>query len=129
MTTLTENDFSFEEKLNKRSGMTQHLDFQLGDLSFSAGKNPYVSIAGNSYQLTDSSFRQMAGEMNIPVPYARRIPDDLLAYTVNYFLNGNRNNHLAALVEGDRLRSFMKVNTPYVSNELNQYIHQTIFQV
>ena len=116
MTTLIKDDTSFEEKLLRRSEVTKHLDFQLGDLSFNAGKTPSVTIAGDSYALTDSSFRHLAGEMNIPVPYARRIPDDLLAYTMNYFVKGNRSNHLAALVEGDRLRSFMKVNAPYVSN-------------
>jgi hypothetical protein len=116
MTATLAPDLSFEEKLRNRSENTQHLDFQVGDLSFNAGKRPSVSIAGEDYFLTDGSFRQIAEEMKIPVPYARRIPDDLLSYTVNYFINNNRSNHIAALSEDGHIRSFMKTNTPYVSN-------------
>jgi len=116
MTATLAADLTFEEKLQARSDKTKHLDFQLGDVSFNAGRKPSVDIAGEKFFLTDGSFRQIAEEMSIPVPYARRIPDDLLAYTVNYFIKGNRSNHLAALVEDDNLRSFMKTNTPYVSN-------------
>lgn len=123
----TPETMSFEEKLRNRSDATTHLDFQLGDVAFKAGKNPGVTILGNDYALTDGAFRQIAEEMAIPVPYARRIPDDLLAYTVNYFLKGSSSNHLAALVEGDRLRSFMRVNTPYVSNtEMFDAVKDTI---
>jgi hypothetical protein len=127
--TLTEmpNTTSFEDKLRNRSENTTHLDFQLGDVAFKAGKYPAVTILGNDYALTDGAFRQIAEEMSIPVPYARRIPDDLLAYTVNYFLKDNKNNHLAALTEGDHLRSFMRVNTPYVSNtEMLDAIKDTV---
>ena len=127
--TLTEEPevMSFEENLRLRSNNTTHLDFQLGDVAFKPGKNPSVTILGEDYNLTDGAFRQIAEEMGIPVPYARRIPDDLLAYTVNYFLKGNKNNHLAALAEGDRLRSFRGVNTPYVSNiEMFEAVKDTV---
>lgn len=107
---------TFEDKLKTRSDNTSHVAFQLGDVQFSSGRNPKVNIAGEDYALTDGAFRQMAEEMAIPVPYARRIPDELLSYTMNYFLKSNKNNHLSALVEDGYLRSFMKVNTPYVSN-------------
>jgi hypothetical protein len=113
---VVSEDLSFENMLSSRSDNTQHLSFQLGDVSFSAGKNPSVNIDGKDYGLTDGSFRQIAEQMSIPVPYARRIPDDLLSHTVNYFLKANKKNHLSALVERDHLRSFMSVNTPYVSN-------------
>lgn len=116
MTSIIEEDLSFENKLKIRSDRTSHVSFQLGDVKFSAGRTPSVSIFGDDYALTDGSFRQIAEQTSIPVPYARRIPDDLLAYTVNYFLNGSRDNHLSALVEDGRLRSFVRVNTPYVSN-------------
>lgn len=116
MTATFVADMTFEEKLQSRSDKTEHLDFQLGDISFNAGKKPSIDIAGDKFFLTDGSFRQIAEEMSIPVPYARRIPDDLLAYTVNYFIKSNRNNHIAALVEDEHLRAFMRPNTPYVSN-------------
>ncbi len=116
MTTIIQEDLSFEDKLRLRSDNTSHISFQLGDVKFSSGKVPSVSILGSDYALTEGSFRQIAEQTNIPVPYARRIPDDLLAYTVNYFLNGSRDNHLSALVEDGRLRSFVRANTPYVSN-------------
>ena len=113
---LVSEETSFEDQLKLRSDNTSYLSFQLGDVAFSAGRTPAVIIDGNDYALTDGSFRQIAEQMNIPVPYARRLPDDLLAYTVNYFIKEGKNNHLAALVEDNKLRSFMKVNTPYVSN-------------
>lgn len=116
MTVSLAPDLTFEDKIRHRSENTQHLDFQLGDITFKAGKKPLIDIAGDEFFLTDGSFRQIAEEMNIPVPYARRIPDDLLAYTVNYFLKANKQNRIAALAEGDHVRSFMKTNTPYVSN-------------
>jgi hypothetical protein len=123
----TPDSMSFEDKLRVRSDNTTHLDFQLGDVSFNAGRNPGITILGNSYALTDGAFRQIAEEMEIPVPYARRIPDDLLTHTVNYFLKSGKDNHLSALAEGDKLRSFMKVNTPYVSNtEMFDAVKETV---
>lgn len=123
----TPDSMSFEDKLRVRSDNTTHLDFQLGDVSFNAGRNPGITILGNNYALTDGAFRQIAEEMAIPVPYARRIPDDLLAHTVNYFLKSGKDNHLSALAEGDKLRSFMKVNTPYVSNtEMFDAVKETV---
>lgn len=111
--TLSTN-LSFEETLRERSKNTQHLDFQFGDVAFKPGKTPSFSIGDSEYGLSTSSFRQLAEEMSIPVPYARRIPDDLLSYTVNYFLKTNRDHHVAALAEDGKIRSFMKTNTPYV---------------
>jgi hypothetical protein len=116
MTNIISEDVSFEDKLRLRSDRTSHISFQLGDVKFHSGRNPVVSISGNDYTLTDGSFRQIAEQTGVPVPYARRIPNDLLSYTINYFLSGSRDNHLSALVEDGRLRSFVKVNTPYVSN-------------
>lgn len=109
-------DETFLNKLKARTENTNHLEFQLGDISFNAGAAPSIILDGKSYKLTDGSFRQLSEQMNIPTAYARRIPDDLLAYTMNYFIKGSKRNHLAALVEGEHLRSFMKVNTPYVTN-------------
>lgn len=123
----TPETMSFEEKLRIRSENTTHLNFQLGDVKFNAGKKPSLTILGQDYKLTDGAFRQIAEEMAIPVPYARRIPDDLLSYTVNYFLKSSKDNHLAALTEGDSLRSFMGVNTPYVSNiEMFEAVKETV---
>lgn len=116
MTITASPELTFEEKLRQRSKDTNYIDFQVGDVSFNAGKRPNVAINGNDYMLTDGSFRQIAEEMGIPVPYARRIPDDLLAYTVNYFINTNKKNNMAALTENGYLRAFMKGNAPYVSN-------------
>jgi hypothetical protein len=116
MTNIISENLSFEDKLRLRSDRTSHISFQLGDVKFHSGNTPVISISGNDYALTDGSFRQIAEQTGVPVPYARRIPSDLLSYTINYFLSGSRNNHLSALVEDGRLRSFVKVNTPYVSN-------------
>lgn len=113
--TTTLSDLSFEDRLQLRSTETQHIDFQVGDVKFNAGKRPSVSIFNEDYFLTDGSFRQIAEQLNIPVPYARRIPDDLLSYTLNYFLSKNSRSQLSALVEDGSLRSFMKANTPYIS--------------
>lgn len=117
MTLTTTSELSFEDRLRIRSENTDYIDFQVGDIAFTAGKRPSVNISGNDYMLTDGSFRQIAEEMGIPVPYARRIPDDLLSYTVNYFIKSNSGNHISALTEDGYLRSFMKTNTPYVSNQ------------
>ena len=127
--TIVEESYAteFEEILRSRSQKTDHLSFQLGDTKFNAGRNPTFNVLGDDYELTDGAFRQMAEEMAIPVPYARRIPDDLLEYTVNYFLKGNRDNHLSALTEDGKLRSFVKVNMPYVSNtEVFDAIKETV---
>jgi len=114
MLASTKSNISFEDAIRDRSENTQHLDFQFGDVSFKPGKSPSISIGDSEYGLTSNSFRQIAEEMNIPVPYAKRIPDDLLAYTVNYFLKSNRSHNFAALIQDNSVRSFMKTNTPYV---------------
>lgn len=113
--TSTLMDATFESKLDAKSTNTEYINFNVRDMTFSSGKRPHVTIDGEDYFLTDGSFRQIAEQLSIPVPYARRIPDDLLSYTVNYFINNNNRSSLSALVEDGSLRSFMKPNYPYIS--------------
>lgn len=114
--TVVENDVITELKtyLKKREEKTEHVAFQFKDASFSSADNSIV-IDGKDIPVTSGAFRQLSEVLNIPVPYAQRIPDDLLDHTVNYFLSSREDNYYAALVEDDLVRSFMPTTNPYVS--------------
>ena len=113
--TTTLSDLTFEEKIGLRSNDTSHIEFNFGDATFSGGKIANISVGGTDYRLSEGSFRQIAEHLSIPVPFARRVPSDLIEYNVNYLLNKNRSNKIGALVENGTIRSFMKADLPYVS--------------
>lgn len=114
--TVVESDVITELKtyLEKRDQNTNHLAFQFKDASFSSRTDSLV-VEGEDMQMTSGAFRQLSEVLNIPVPYAQRIPDDLLDHTVNYFLSSREDNFYAALVEDNVIRSFMPTTNPYVS--------------
>jgi len=103
-----------KDHLTLRNESTEHLAFQFGDAIFS-GNDDTLSIEGKQMPMTTSAFRQLSEVLNVPVPYAQRIPDDLLEHTMNYFLDSRKDNYYAALVEQDIIRSFIPTTNPYVS--------------
>jgi hypothetical protein len=118
--TAIESDVISELKtyLEKRDANTEHIAFQFKDASFASGdtaQSDVLSIGSESMLMTSGAFRQLAEVLNVPVPYAQRIPDDLLDHTMNYFLSSREDNFYAALVEEDIIRSFMPTTNPYVS--------------
>jgi hypothetical protein len=102
--------------LKNRSDNTDHIAFQFGECDFIAeSKNDRLVVQGNDYPLTSNAFRQLSEILSVPVPYATRIPNDLLDHTMNYMLDGRKDNYYAALVEDNVVRSFMPTTNPYVS--------------
>lgn len=119
--TTVETDIIAELKhfLSERDKNTEHVAFQFGDAKF-VSPNKEVNadrlvIGDSDLPMTSGAFRQLSEVLNVPVPYAQRIPDDLLDHTMNYFLTNRKENYYAALVENDVIRSFMPTTNPYVS--------------
>lgn len=113
--------------LAKRDSETESVPFQFGDASFSKGDGlyPVMNIGDEtSLLLTPVAFRQMAGELEIPVPFGKRIDDELFETVFNYQAQRGHNKageELAtefrnALVVDGRVRSFAKPENPYVSS-------------
>jgi hypothetical protein len=119
--TAVETDIITELKqyLNERDKNTNHVAFQFGDVDFvspdKAVNADRLILDGSDMPMTSSAFRQLSEVLNVPVPYAQRIPDDLLSHTMNYFLDSRKDNYYAALVENNIIRSFMPTTNPYVS--------------
>jgi len=119
--TAVETDVITElrDYLNARSEKTEHVAFQFGDAKFFAPTPDHQAdgliLGGENLPMTSGAFRQLSEVLNVPVPYAQRIPDDLLDHTMNYMLDSRKENYYAALVEDNVIRSFMPTTNPYVS--------------
>ena len=75
-----------------------------------------VVIDGDEYFLHAAAFRGLCEVLEVPTPYARRIPEELLQYTINYFLEAKGRDGLvySALTSRGGIRAFLNPTYPYV---------------
>ena len=82
--TAVETDVITEVRdyLNARSEKTEHMAFHFGDAKFFSPTPEHQAdgliLGGENLPMTSGAFRQLSEVLNVPVPYAQRIPDDLL---------------------------------------------------
>lgn len=110
--------------LREREENTESIPFVFENVSFRAGENnaALVTIEDDDYLLTDVAFRQIAETLEIPVPFAKRIDEELFDTVFNHQAqNGKAKNgdtiseqFRNALVVDGRVRSIAKPDNPYV---------------
>lgn len=109
---------SFMESLRDRDYKTDHFKFQLSESNaiVEGDKVSFDVMDVGEFLLTEVSFRQLCELLGVPVPYARRIDDELLDKNLNYLLKHSGDATFALLGESDRVRSFKDPTFPYVSS-------------
>lgn len=108
---------SFRAALLDRESKTDTVSFQYGDAKVRpVGDDVIMTIGDDEFKLSDNAFRQLAGTLEIPIPFAKKIDDQLFDYNFNYLLAHNKEEFKNALVIDDRVRSFADPGNPYVSS-------------
>jgi len=107
----------FKEILQQKDDETQSVFIDFEDMkakAFNSGVS-LISKKSGEFALTNNSFDQMTELLDIPLPYAHRIPDELLVHNFNYMINSMSNYRVRALVDDSGLvRSFSDANLPHV---------------
>lgn len=112
-----EDSLALQTALLQRDEETEQVVFQPNAVKFWGGADPALEINNELYRFTDGSFRQLSEALRIPVPYARRIDNELLEHTFNHMLHTQpATETMAALLntEAKAVRSFMDPSLPYV---------------
>jgi len=122
----------FKEALSKRDDSTSEVLLDFNDVKVKAVSNGVSIISDDGpLEFSDSAFRAMSEQLDIPVPYAHRMPNELLEYSFNYMLNANSNKSVRAFVtetnEGNVIRTMMDANLPYVKTlDLFEAVEDTV---
>lgn len=116
--TINIEEVEFLSILKSRDETTTHTPFTVGDSAFSGEGGEFVfGFGGNSYRLSDYSFRQLCGLVDIPVPFASKISTTLLAHNINSLLSERGVGTGAVLLdeENEAVRAFIDPRYPYVA--------------
>lgn len=117
MTNTLEVRNNFVDVIGQVAEQTEHREFKFGDMKFvshGSGENSKVVIDGDEYGMTYGSWRQLSNLLEVPVPYAERIPAKLRDTTFNYFINAKKQAPYTALINDGDIRSFMDPANAYV---------------
>jgi len=118
---------SLLEKLELRDKNTERVFFDFKDLSFVGGNQKALTLGSESYNLGDESFTTICRVLDIPKVFANRCDKPLQENIFNHLMSKREGTMFSMLTEGDRVRSFLSPQYPYVSSfkvvetELEQY--------
>lgn len=101
--------------LESRKANSKYESFKLDEAKFvSADDDSFLEIGHDQWQLTDSSFGQLCNVVEVPKLYAKRCDSEFLATTMNHWLTAASGINYGALVEEDKIRSFIDPKYTYV---------------
>lgn len=114
--TVVEFDNTLVETLKERYEGSKHHVFRWADSEFFYNENrlPGIRFNGEEYLLPSHAFRGLCNALDIPVPYASRIPEDLVVTNVNYFLSHAGEASYAAVTTHGDVRGFMRPEYPFI---------------
>lgn len=109
----------FKKVLSERDDNTESVILDFDKVKASAFNSGVSLVTGDrELILSQTSFDRMSEILDIPVPFAHRIPDDLLVHNFNYMMGARSHNRVRALVnEEGVVRSFVEGELPYVKSE------------
>lgn len=108
----------FRNILAERDDNTESVILDFADVKAKAqGQGVSIVANGREMDLSNNSFDRMSELLDIPVPFAHRIPNELLTHNFNYMLQARSNSKVTALLNEEGIvRSFIEGGLPYVKS-------------